>query len=359
MFDREEIDRLDCLNSYNFDHMDFNKMTPILNIMRASLDLKNVSFVVLTNNIDIKAVCGEVIEEIQDKELYEDLRNIDSLSFLREGGEENICAIPLYSSSEYKLGALILSKKNNKIEDREKRLIKVFAKEIMNIVEAEKENFRKRDNLVSLGKMIGSVVHEINNPLSVIQGNAMIMKKKIDEKEFILEKIEVISEMSKRISYIIKNSLTNIHEKEIQVINLKEFYEEFYSMYKQTFKDVPVEGELEDVEVMCNRYDLEQIFLNLIKNAIYEIKDNENPKIKISSCVIGKHALVSVRDNGEIINEDIQDKLFTPLFTTKKQGQGTGFGLSVSKELMNKMDGDVFYNEIGGQNSFNIKIKTV
>src|SRR5690606_13385558 len=84
------------------------------------------------------------------------------------------------------------------------------------------------------------------------------------------------------------------------------------------------------VMVYCDRIRLEQIIINLLRNAVDAIKDVRDPAIEITVSS-GSHAFLSVRDNGPGVSD--LENLLEPFFTTKKPGEGTGLGLAISSGI--------------------------
>jgi two-component system NtrC family sensor kinase len=103
---------------------------------------------------------------------------------------------------------------------------------------------------------------------------------------------------------------------------------------------------------------LQQVFLNLISNAIDAI--GKNGLIRVKSIRSGGEILVSVSDNGPGIPEDMQRKVFDPFFTTKSAGRGTGLGLWVSYNIVEKMGGNISLNsKVGEGATFVVQIPIV
>jgi signal transduction histidine kinase len=99
-------------------------------------------------------------------------------------------------------------------------------------------------------------------------------------------------------------------------------------------------------DIECYPQDLLRVFLNLINNGMYSAhKRSEDktgdfsPKLWLTTQVDGDQVKIEVRDNGNGIPPEIQEKIFTPFFTTKPAGQGTGLGLSLSYDIINKQHG--------------------
>jgi signal transduction histidine kinase len=102
-------------------------------------------------------------------------------------------------------------------------------------------------------------------------------------------------------------------------------------------------------EVECYPQDLMRVFLNLISNGMYAANEREasagqkavriEPAITVMTRDLGDKVAIEIRDNGAGIPADIQEKIFTPFFTTKPAGEGTGLGLSLSYDIVVKQHG--------------------
>ena len=84
---------------------------------------------------------------------------------------------------------------------------------------------------------------------------------------------------------------------------------------------------------------IEQVLINLVKNAMEAVTHQKNPRIEIGSEVNHDHIQIFVRDNGPGIDEEYLDKIFIPFFTTKKSG--SGIGLSLSRQIMRMHKGRI------------------
>jgi len=87
-----------------------------------------------------------------------------------------------------------------------------------------------------------------------------------------------------------------------------------------------------DFEIYGFRSEFQQVILNLISNAIYELKNTEGKQRKIE--IVLDAQTISIVDNAKGVSEEILDRIFEPYFTTKEQGEGTGIGLYMSKIII-------------------------
>jgi signal transduction histidine kinase len=110
---------------------------------------------------------------------------------------------------------------------------------------------------------------------------------------------------------------------------------------------------------------LNQVFMNIIANAIDvfdEAKNIENPQITITTELIkdGKNVWIKIQDNGLGMSEEVQQKVFDHLFTTKPVGKGTGLGLSISRQIVEDKHGGILKcsSQVGEGTEFIIHIPT-
>jgi len=204
---------------------------------------------------------------------------------------------------------------------------------IQGLIEAER--------LASLGEMSAKIAHEINNPLTVILMNAQLQLEK-----------ELSSEISDTLNLIVKHS-KNIKELTRGYMNLGksgEFEKKnllLSEVLRSTVNSLKPLGQLKHVkleesyangesEVSADFSSLEQVFRNLLLNAVHATAGNPNRKIivGVKPSENGDNVEAFVSDNGTGINPDIIDKIFDQYFSTKKEEMGTGLGLTVVKEII-------------------------
>lgn len=101
---------------------------------------------------------------------------------------------------------------------------------------------------------------------------------------------------------------------------------------------------------------IEQVLINLINNSIHALQGRNNPTIKISCTVENDKTILILSDNGKGIEEEILNQVFIPFFTTKKNG--SGIGLSLSKNILKKHGGNLLVNsEPGAYTTFSLVFK--
>lgn len=206
--------------------------------------------------------------------------------------------------------------------------------------------------LASLGEMAAGIAHEINNPLTIIQGGAKIVKKLSETEPIDLESIRMLCgkmvDTSERISKTIKSlkALSRSGESDpMEAVRIQTFVDECLDLCGQRFKRHEIELRLpqftEEHRVQGREVQLGQVLLNLLGNAIDAVKGSENPWVEIRIEKQEKFLDVLVSDSGPGIPENLRERIMEPFFTTKEVNQGTGLGLSISKRIMQDHQGEL------------------
>jgi len=209
----------------------------------------------------------------------------------------------------------------------------------------------RSSQLSALGEVAAGVAHEINNPINGVINYAQMLINKNDENDNANQILEKIIREGSRIANIVRN-LLNFARKdrgEFSSLDLIDIVAEPINLHSQFFKndgihiEVGVPGDLP--RIYGNQMQLEQVLLNLLSNARYALNKKfpepsnekfiviEAASVKTSA---GECVQLSVKDTGCGIPKEHLDKIFNPFYTTKEAGVGTGLGMSVSHELLEK-----------------------
>jgi PAS domain S-box-containing protein len=204
--------------------------------------------------------------------------------------------------------------------------------------------------LASLGEMSAGIAHEINNPLTIIQGTISTLSGLRQNEEKFSAKIVTLTKSVDRITKIVKK-LKNFSHKadnsEFSYSTASEIIQESISLVEHKAKMFATSIEIEistDQKIYCNIVEIEQVIINLLNNAIDAIQDLEDKWIKIHLFQDGSNVIVNIIDSGNGISPELESKLFTPFFTTKKIGEGTGLGLSIVQEIIDRHKGSIKIN---------------
>lgn len=228
------------------------------------------------------------------------------------------------------------------------------------------------EKLASVGASIAGVAHEINNPLATIMLNTQNILRRIDpampsnlkaaeelqidlpqqykylEEREIIKFINGIHDAGRRASSIVKNMLkftrrsTAHMEKHdlIEIINdaLQLCASDISIQEHIDFKELRIEKNLEvtKLEVECYPLEIQQVILNIIRNAAQSLNQSQASKV-IRVAIIKPNenkVTIQISDTGHGMSKDILEQIFQPFFTTKSVGQGTGLGLSVCRNII-------------------------
>ncbi|MGB3401095.1 MAG: ATP-binding protein [Microcoleaceae cyanobacterium] len=245
------------------------------------------------------------------------------------------------------------------------------------------------EKMSALGRMVAGVAHEINNPVSFIYGNLIPAEEYINDVlnllqlyqqeypqptptieteieeidlEFLAEDLPKLLQSIKigaeRIREIVKSlrNFSRLDEAEIKAVDIHSGLESTLTILSHRLKVQPYRPEIEVIHeytklplVECYSGQLNQVFMNLLANAIDAIEEywetlkTQNPEkaaayqpcIQIQTEILDSNFIcIQLTDNGPGIPEEIRSKLFDPFFTTKPVGKGTGLGLSISYQII-------------------------
>jgi two-component system NtrC family sensor kinase len=215
------------------------------------------------------------------------------------------------------------------------------------------------EKLASLGTLLSGVAHELNNPLSNVSSSAQILAEDLDELDdnFKKDLISQVLEQSDRARDIVRTLLefSRISEFAWQELSLKTLIEKTITLIRgQAPSNVEINLDIPaDLKITVDKQRMQQVFINLIKNAIDVI--GENGRIWISCREIprktkGRREVeILIEDNGPGIPEEIRDKIFDPFFTTKDVGHGSGLGLFIVHDIIEMHGGSIRVETRTGQ----------
>jgi two-component system NtrC family sensor kinase len=209
------------------------------------------------------------------------------------------------------------------------------------------QKIQQTERMVAMGQLAAGVAHEINNPLGVILCYADLLKRQLEDSPEGLQDLAVIEKHAMSCQRIVSDLLkfARWKETERQLTPLNRTLEEVVQMVSHQFRQHHVEIELhlaEDVPPLSIDVDkMKQVYLNLFMNARQAIKDGG--KIRVSSRYLEQERQVQIVfwDNGSGISPQIRERIFDPFFSTKKTGEGTGLGLSVSYGIVRDHGGEI------------------
>ena len=206
------------------------------------------------------------------------------------------------------------------------------------------QSLAQSSKLAALGEMSAAVSHELNQPLAAMKtylaGSRLLLQRNRPDEA--LSSFHRIDDLIERMGAITKQlkSYARKGQDELSPINMGDALTSALSMMEPQLKrrHVKIDRVLPKwpVMVMGDRVRIEQVMVNLIRNALDATKLVQEPEIELM-LTAGETATLSVRDNGPGI-EDL-DALFEPFYTTKQPGEGVGLGLAISSGIVNDLGG--------------------
>ena len=213
----------------------------------------------------------------------------------------------------------------------------------------QREMLHQSEKLSALGEVLAGVSHELNNPLSVLVGQAQMLIETCDDEQT-LERARKISNAADRCTRIVKSFLAMARDEptEMAPVDVNAAVEEALELTAYALRTSGIDLSLrmaKELPVISGDGDqLRQVFTNLIINAHHALMDGQGTrKLHVSTTFQPKsdRIAIRVRDSGTGIPDHIRDRIFEPLFTTKKVGTGTGMGLALSYRIIQAHGGDI------------------
>jgi two-component system NtrC family sensor kinase len=210
----------------------------------------------------------------------------------------------------------------------------------------------QNDKMASIGQLVSGVAHELNNPLTSIAGLTELLLERSPHPDFPHEHLRVIHDQAERAGRIVRNLLTfarkGVAEKTAVDLNDVATRTSLLIVYELQLHGIELESDFspEPVVVLGDRYELQQVLLNLVNNAVHAVSQLEagRPRrIRLQTSVQAETAVLRVCDSGPGVPPHLANYLFTPFFTTKAPGEGTGLGLSLSYGLVKAHGGELAY----------------
>lgn len=201
------------------------------------------------------------------------------------------------------------------------------------------------EKMAAVGTLAAGVAHEVNNPLAGILSCIENMRADPSDEEMRKRYLGLIHDGLKRIEHTVANLLDFSRPRHLRPEptsinhNLRHVLE--LVQYQVRRDGIEVREDLDPAEpvVLADHFQMEQLFLNLVLNALQAMPDGG--VMRLRSKVTGDAVVVEVHDTGPGIPDEIRDRIFDPFFTTREVGQGTGLGLAVSDSIVAAHGGSI------------------
>lgn len=244
--------------------------------------------------------------------------------------------------------------------------------ELENLVKERTSQLLEHEKMASMGHMTAGFAHEIKNPLSLICGGSEVISRQMNKINTdslppaevlnnILEKIkssnEIILKNGHRVDNIIKTLLMQVRsdsKEKIGPLDIKEVIKTNLDFVLSSYRsrmnnriEVNLDFSSEACMVNGNPSELGRMFINVLDNSCYamseKVKRDADFKgvLKIKVQKANSRVQITIRDNGTGIPEEVRKQVFTPFFTTKPAGEGTGLGMSFVYEIIQRYNGSI------------------
>lgn len=214
-------------------------------------------------------------------------------------------------------------------------------------LQATQQELLQAEKLASIGRLAGGIAHEINNPAGVILTHTGLLLELCRDEQIpseFTESLEVIDRQVNRIAAITRDLLLFSRRAPMQKtpVRLRDVLHWTWSAYVQRARTqgvVFVAPSPPPVMVWADAHALEQVFSNLVKNALDALDTTLGGEVSFEWTVHVERVEIRVLDNGPGIPEEALPRIFDPFFTTKKVGKGTGLGLAITYGILSELGG--------------------
>lgn len=231
------------------------------------------------------------------------------------------------------------------------------AKKVM-VASFEKKKFSQAYELVDLLIDMG-IYEDLSEKLKPIEKDALGLLSFAYNLSAILKNNQNIQLAVERASKIIFALKAYIHQDSAETLvnsNLVEGLESVLTLYYHQLKhNIEVKKQYHEIPLIpCRPNEINQVWTNLIHNALQAM--NHQGTIEIEVFSEDNWVVVHIIDSGKGIPEDVKARIFTPFFTTKARGEGSGLGLSISKKIIEAHGGSISFESVPGRTMFSIKL---
>jgi len=219
------------------------------------------------------------------------------------------------------------------------------------------------DRLASVGELAAGIAHELNNPLTGVIGFSQLLMDR-EMPDDVREDLQAVYSEAQRASQVVKNLLTfaRKHTAAKEKVNINDIINKVLELraYEQNLENIKVDARLDSElpKAMADYFQLQQVFLNIVINAEYFMKEAHNKgTLTITTEEVGNKVKASFADDGPGIAKDDLGHLFDPFFTTKEVGKGTGLGLSICHGIITEHGGRIYAeSELGKGATFIVEL---
>ena len=228
--------------------------------------------------------------------------------------------------------------------------------------------------MAAVGRLAAGVAHELNSPLMAASVSLKQTQRLVENElaknavqERMTENLSLALRSTDKMSKII-NAMRSLEpvgrsDRHIREFTVSELIQNFKDLTAELIKkesiDLQITSDIEDLRFSSDAMIVNQVLLNLFTNAVEAFKRNPEQKTRQVRIVIRQKEnvlIISMANNGPLIDADLRGKIFIPFFTTKELSQGVGLGLNVSQSLLESVGGQLWLDKDTEMTQFSISI---
>ncbi len=225
-----------------------------------------------------------------------------------------------------------------------------------------RQQMLQQNKMIAVGQLAAGLAHEIRNPLGIIRNYCYVLKSKLSDKDALIDKsISSIESSVLRAGKMVENLLnfSRTGDNEFKPISLEDTIKDIISLEKKSITDKEINIIVncgEEIEFYTKIESFTHIMLNLLSNAIDAVSHGGN--ITIDCRMDDGYLYIDFTDTGDGIEAHNLEHIFNPFFTTKKAGKGTGLGLYIVYNELQKINGEINVESKPGEGTaFKLKFK--
>ncbi|MEM8957699.1 MAG: ATP-binding protein [Pseudomonadota bacterium] len=207
-------------------------------------------------------------------------------------------------------------------------------------LDRQRQQVFRSEKMSALGEVLAGVAHELNNPLSIVVGNAQLLSEDSVEGPA-RKRVDRLAEAAERCVSIVRAFLSMARDRQLHIervgpVELLETARDAFEATEKTELEVRIDGAADLPEMLIDEVQIVQVLTNLMINAEQAMEGRPDARIDLvagASSRVGYVQLL-VSDNGPGIPPDVAPRIFDPLFTTKDAGKGTGIGLALCHRIL-------------------------
>jgi PAS domain S-box-containing protein len=217
-------------------------------------------------------------------------------------------------------------------------------------IHRQREALLQSEKIADMGRLLAGVAHELNNPLSVVLGQATLLRDQVAGRPE-ARRAEAIQAAAERCARIVRSflALARQEPQSRAAVDVCQLLEETGELLRYPLRVDGVELRVElptgAPPMLADAHQLQQVLINLATNAQHALKATASPRrltLAARHDAAAHRMRIEVSDNGPGISDDVQARIFEPFFTTKPQGEGTGLGLSLCRGIVESHGGTMW-----------------